>query len=531
VTEKWSPGRVTWTNKPAVNGGAAVTEVVASALPDGGLVEVDVTTILQSVAAGTEWFGLRIATGSGAAGQAFYSTDSGSPAWELAITLSDVLDQPVDLRPDGGAIPTGEPILAWLFADIGGGSNTQAESQVQVDSPAVSVDPDEVSPDYDSGWVTNVDPQYDLSAVTYTPPASPAQSTFWRVRVRDEDGVISEWSDWADFTVDSLPTLVVDSPTGAFGDPAMTLEAHLTGGTVKSWKAFVTGADRSDVRVETGAQTGDIEWAIPDVNADGRRVLTEDEAGWIYLRVVDTVDRAPAVGRPPYVDVWIPADLTEGGASTPPTGLTVTQIAAGHPQSQWEWSRAAADVPWLIQVDGVTVKRLEPEDVEETGGVYTWTDSGEVSPLRPHTLGVRAIDGVDTTAAATQSRAHKVTGVWLLPAEGDPIQLRGRSVGEFVRTDRVATYAPLKGPEVDVIYDYTGRAGSFSGGIDSRDDVWNVVDRIEALSTSRRRTARMVWGSQSITVRIADLDVTPDDSMESGNLRHKVRFRFVQVGD
>jgi hypothetical protein len=535
VTERWSPGRITWANRPNVNGAAQVTEAV-SALPDGGLVEVDVTSILSSVAAGTEWFGLRITTDSTTIGQAFYATDSGSPAWELLVELSDAPEQPSNLRPDGGAVATGEPVLAWDFIDLGGESTEQAESQVQIDSPAVGVDPDEVAPDYDSGWVANLDPEYDLAAVTYTPPATPAQSTFWRVRVKDAAGVVSEWSDWADFTVSALPTLVVDSPTGSFGDPSPTLTAHLTGGTLASWKAWATGPNRADVRDESGAQTGAIDWTVAARNKDGRRVFTEDEAGWIYLRAYDTVDRAVAVGQSPYVETWIPIDLTEGGAATAPTGLSVTPTTTGGPILTWSWSRTEAADAWLIQVDGVTIERLEPDDVSVNAGVYTWTDSGQVQPMRPHQLRVRGVEGDETTAPATiATYAHNVVGVWLIPEGGEPIYLAGGEVGDFAAADNSATYRTLDGKEIDIIYGPGLLTGTFSGGVStesrSADEVWTTLDRIDALAAASARRVRMVWGSRSILVDLRSPHHAPHDTMRPHNLRHRGAFGFVQVGD
>jgi hypothetical protein len=530
VTERWSPGRVTWSNQPAVNSGAAVTEAV-SALADGGLVEVDITAIIQSVADGTEWFGLRISTNSTSTGQRFYSSDSGEPAWELLISLSDAPDVPTDLRPDGGAVKDGEPILAWMFTDLGGDSTEQAESWVQVDTPAAGVDPDEVTPDFDSGWVANVDPEFDLSTAAYTPPVLSANPTYWRVNVRDGDGNESGWSDWAEFTVSALPTLVVDSPTGAFGDPTPQLLAHLSSGTVTSWKAFVTGSDRSDVRAESGMSTGAVDWQIP-FRRDGRRVLTAKKPGWIYLKVWDDVDRAVAVGQKAYLDVWIPADLTESGALTPTTNLTVTQYADGDPRHIWQWSRTEAADAWLLEVDGEEIARLDPEDVTVDAGIYTWTDSGEIPPLRERTLRVRAVEGTKKSGGARVDQAHTVSGVWLLPEDTDTaLVLAGTAVEGFTRTDRVATYTPLKGPEVDVIYDTPPRSGTFEGVVDTTldQDVWEVLDAIEELRKSSNRKARMVWGSQSARVRLRDPDATSHSEINAENLMHVVRFGFVEV--
>ncbi len=535
VTESWRSGDVDYAGRPAVNAAAAVTETV-SALPDKGLVEIDVLSIITSVAAGTPWYGLRIRTNSSTAGQKFYATDSGQPAWELLISLSDAPEEPSNQRPDGGgAVETGEPIVAWDFVDLGGESTEQAESQVQVDTPAVGVDPDEVSPDFDSGWEANTEPEYDLAASSYVSPGP--GPTFWRARVKDAAGVESGWSDWAEFTVDALPSLIVDSPTGPFGDPSPNLLAHLSSGTVTAWKAFATGPNRSDVRVHTNIRTGAIDWTIPAKNKDGRRVFREDQDCWIYLRVWDDVDRAVAVGQKPYVDVWIPATFTDDDAVTAPTELTVSQFAVvdGDPRHEWSWERTEAADAYKVRVDGVTVARIDADEVTADGGVYSWVDSGEIPPLRDHTLEICALDNGSASLPATTGHAgHVVKDVWLLPEDEDlePIHLAGTAVADFAKSDRVATYTPLVGSEVDVIYDYVGFTGSFEGSVDLRqEDVWATLDQIEALRLSRNRDARMVWGSQSIMVRVADIHATSSEDQNRHNLKHTVRFRFVQVGD
>lgn len=536
VTKRWSPGRVKWgtTGGPTVNLAAAVTETVA-ALPDKGVVEFDVTSMVAAVSAGTDWFGVRISTNSTAAGQKFYATDSGAPSWELRVTLSDAPEQPSNLRPNAGAVSSATPILAWDFTDLGGDSTEQAEFRVQIDTPAVDAEPDEVAPDFDTGWTVGADPQFDVAASGHTPATTDTLPTYWRVQTKDGAGEASEWSDWADYTVSALLTVVVDSPVGPFGDPSPTLAAHTLEGVDVWWKAWVTGPDRSDIRAESGLQTSSIAWEIPERNSDRRRVLREDEAGWIHLQVGDYVDRAVAVGEKPYVDVWIAVEFDDDLGIQPPTYLDVVQPDEGDPRMRWTWARSEAASAWLLQVDDVTVARLDADEVTATGsGYYTYTDNGLISPMRPHTLQVRALEGESRSVKASPSVrfSYQVAGVWLVPDDGEPIVLDGTAVGDFGRSDRAATFTPLVGPEVDVVYDYEGMKGSFVGSIDDRDDdVWDKLARIEALAESTNRVVRMVWGSHSITARIMDLSAVAADDIMPSNPRHNVRFRFVQVGD
>lgn len=528
LAERFTSGGATWANQPGITAAAVVTEAVG-ALAAGDEVEFLVTDHIQAVADGNPWHGWRLSTSSSTAGQRFRSADSGDLAWELHVTLSDVPEVPDNLRPDGGAVVTSVPILAWEYVDLGGDLTDQAQARIQVDTPTGGADPDEVAPDFDSGWLTNTEPQFDLDASAHTPAG--AGPHYWRVNVKDGDDGESGWSDWAEYTVTALPNLVVDSPVGAFGDPTPQLLAHLSSGTIRSWKAFVTGPDRADVRAETGLRTGTIDWTVPEKNEHGKRVLREDEAGWIYLRVRDSIDRALAVGQKAFRDVWIPVDWDEDLGVTAPTGLTVTPIADGDPRRLWEWSCAEAPDAWVIQVDGVTIARLTDE-VTVDAGVYSWTDNGQVAPYRPHQLRVRAVeDGQRSTPATHNDVGTPAEGVWVLPeADGiDPIVFDGNSIGGFARNDFRATYVNSEGEEIDILYGTPPRTGTFEGWIDSRQDVWEALDNVELLRRSRNRMAQIVWGSQSVRARVRDPDGTPADDFLEENQRHVARFGFVQV--
>ena len=120
----------------------------------------------------------------------------------------------------------------------------------------------------------------------------------------------------------------------------------------------------------------------------------------------------------------------------------------------------------------------------------------------------------------------------MLPDAADPIVLAGTAIESFAQSDRVATYVPLVGPEIDVVYDYEGLKGDFEGVVDSygNTDVWAALAQIETLRTSPVRTAQMVWGSKSIRVRIRNPHSVPSPDFLPSNLQHLVRFGFVEVG-
>lgn len=522
-TERWSPGRVTWNNQPSVGTGIPV---VVSATADGDEVELTgLDTLFQAVADGTDWWGLRLSTNSSSA-QSFWSNDSGQPAWELHIVLSDVADAPTGLRPDGGDVGDPDTVLAWDPVD------DQIGRQVQVDSTVGG--PDDVSPDYDSTMVAGGDPEFDITGLHTLTGAGPH---YWRVRV-DIEGADepSAWSDWAEFTVKAMPTGVVDSPTGPFGDVSPTIMAHLVGETLTKWKVIVTGPDKADVRAESNLQTSStVVWTVPE-KVKGRRILVEKDegpAGYARIDLWGDPGRAVAVGQPEHVTIWVPLYLDESDTVDAPTDLQVDQYAAGDSRLVYRWKRTEAADSWLFKCDGKTFARVDAADVTVDGGWYEWIDAGQVSPLRPHTLGVCAIESgsADSSRAATVTdHSHIVSGFVVIPEGEEPIVLDGTTVGEFGRADAVATYTNLLGAEYDVFYGHPGLRDEFRGSVDRRQpDVWETLDRIETLKTSRNRTARLVWASHSIEANLRHVNAVADGENILASLQHNVRFGFSQV--
>ncbi len=527
VLERWQAGRLTWDSTDP-NGGPPVdtarqVTMNLPATPEGGLVTFPgLASMVQAVADGTAYEGFRITTTSTTA-LTFAASDSGLPAFELDVILSELTDAAVNLAPDGGAVPVQAPVLSWEVDD-------QTARQIQIDSHAEGVEPSEATLNFDSTLETSTSREFDLAASSFTPVGPGPHS--WRVGIPGNDG-LTDWSDWAEFTVASLPALVVDSPVGAFGDPSPTVIADLATGTLDHWRVLVTGPNRADVRVDSGRQTGPLSFNVPE-RVGGRQVLVEGEGGWIYIEAHDTTDRAVAVGAPDYAYAWVPVEFAQSLGVTPPSSLLVSQVAPGDPRHQWRWQRAEAADAWLIQVDGRTVKRLDAADVTVSGGFYTWNDNGEIPPLEPHALSVCALeDGLSSLPVERHDQSHLVEGVWVLPT-GDTGEffVNGTGVEGFVETERRATFEPLVGPPIDIIYDSNpGRTGNMPGTIDSRQDVWEVKRRIKALRKARDREARLVWGSESILARIVDPDVSPSPEILPSTLTHDVRFGFVQVGD
>jgi hypothetical protein len=597
LTSSWSAGTVTWNNQPTYNA-TNITSVATGALADGTQVDFDITSAIQSVANGTKWFGLQIGSlGDGA----FYSTDSGHPAWVLTVELSDAPDQPADLRPDQGAVGSSRPTLAWSFTDLGGDSTEQGSLRVQVDASANGT-----TPAFDSGWLSSTDPQYTLtsgkaltvnttsgsatitgasgtfdtvadvgatisgagipagarlSAVASSTSAtlsanatatatgvaatlrgftalSSGASTQWRVRVKDASGLQSSWSDWASFSYKPKPTLTVDSPTGGtVGDPTFNVAAHITGETLTQWRVRVaSGNDKTDIRYGSGLRDGTFALTIPERNKDGQRIIRDHTANyWVHFQAWGDVDRAPAVGDPPYVEQWVSITFVDG-AVTAPDSFTATQHGNGDPRIDFTWHIATAPDAIIIRQGNDVYARLESTDWTSLGGGnYSWTDTGLTAPRQAYTYHARAIaGGVRSPASNGVNFTSKPHGVWLIRPDRTPVVLDGTAVESFAQLDRRATYKPLNvATDVDIVYGFEGISGSFSGSIQTASDQDALVAkaRLEAMRKAVTERPQMIWGTHSIPVQIKNLRVLTDPDFADNNLKHGVSFDFIQDGD
>lgn len=535
----WSAGSATWNTQPT--GGASADTVIASSHDDGDAVDLDITVLIQFVANGTDWRGMILSTDADLGESDWYSFDSGKDAWVLTIELSDVPEQPSNLRPSAGlAVGAAAPIVAWSYTDLGGDSSDQGAFKVQAD-----VDADEGSPAFDSGWITSSDPQYDLSSGAFD-PLSAGDPMQWRVQTRDVGGDESPWSDWVAFTYEPYPTLTMDSPTGGtIQDSTFQIEAHLTGETLTQWRAWVLDVHKN-VRWDSLLHDDAIAITVPKRNDDEERVLVGDDfTYYVKTRAWGDVARATAVGLPKYVEVLTAFTFDDDGGVTAPTSLTVVPATPGDPRLLFTWHRTDdPDGGWQILRDHDIVERLDPDEVTNVAGTYTWTDQGLSRPYTSHTWTVRAVDGGNRSHASNAvSVTLKPGAVWLVPEAStglDPIRMDGIvSLDTFARNDRRVSYAPINsGTNLDIIYEPEGVSGSFVGTISDKPGqdrqvlgAGHLVDRIRQLSQIPSSRPRLVWASESRRVMVWNLDALPASTFDDVSRRHNVGFAFIEKGD
>lgn len=529
VAGDWSPGKVTWANKPGVTGSTMTAAL--GALSAGQEFAVNVLDAIEAVANGATWYGLRVATSSGTLRKMF-SQQSGEPAWRLVVELSDAPEQPTNLRPRGGGrIGVTKPNLLWDFTDLGGDSTEQGGYMVEIRVNGGTA--------WSTGVINSGDPMYAQGGGAPTPTAG--DTVEWRVKTKDLTGLWSVWSDWAAYTYDVDPTLVIDSPTGAtIGDPSPTILAHITSEELVAYRVRVTGGeDRSRVLYDSGivdASGTNIVHAIPLRDPDsGLKVFRDESNRQINVRAWTDVERAVYTGGAAYIGQWVTVHVDDD-AVTAPTLLTATEYAAGDPRTKLTWLRGSTADQWVIYCDDELVARLDPDEVSAYSGTYEWVDRGYAQPWVTRTWRVHAIENGDRSPGATANHKTKPEGLWLIPDDGEtePVVLDQTGVSGFRRLDRRATYKPTNtGRDVDIVYAYEGISGAFSGSIGSNTpNPGQTRRRIERLAKREDARPQMIWGTQSIPVLLRNLSALPNDNLIPDlNDLHDVQFEFIQDGD
>ena len=535
ISEKWSAAWANWNKQPAVLTPSATLAV--GALADGASFEVNITALVQTVANGGDHFGWRIKTDSTTGGR-FYGFDSGDDSWTLTVVTSDAPQEPTTLYPAGGVVGIPVWTVSCDFTDLGGSTDMSA-IQVQVDNYG-----DADTPDYDSGWVPSTVPELDLSRTDlpggiFDGIIAAGLSMFWRVQVKDGDGLASGWSDWVEVTYIPKPNLVLDNPaSGILADATTTISAHITTGTLQAWEVRIAdGDDKTATRYQAkrdGSGTA-IACDLPVKNDDGDRVFKDDGTYWLLVRAWDRLDRLRGgAGDPPYVESWTQVTFDDDLALSPVSTLNVSQIG-DTPRVRLSWSRTAGAADgWAIYRDDERLDRVDAADITASGGSYEWIDDS-ATPNRWHTYKVKAVtNGVQSVAGPLASIRPEVDGVWLLSPQGDVV-FEGEGIGGLRSADRRATYSlPNQPYDVDIVGAIGGIAGTFAGTIDVREDRPDVDEARRIIRAIRRKptqTVRLVYANRSIPVLLRDPGADPSENYNRDYEEHDVAFGVQQVGD
>lgn len=500
VTGKWTENRANWNNRPAVSATNAATFTISNA-NDGDEFEWDLTDMFGDVASGDEYRGLRIEVDTNG-NKAFYSSDAADASVhpELEVAWSINPDAPTDLSPSGGQVISLEfPILSFSYLDPTG--------EHSIDGLEVEIDTVDT---LDSGdyWTSTPTPstktQLDLSDTDFL-GFNIGTTWYWRVRVTDDAGITSGWSDTASLVRRAKGALVITAPgaTVATTSPTAT-HTFSTTQESSSYALYKQNADgtwpSSPVWSREKTTNTDLSLGIP-----AGYITSETDTYRLVVRVWDNYPRVAAPGDLPYVEDSADFTYVPGGTATDTTSLLVT---SGYgPGVDLAWNVAVEPDAFALIVDGeIVMDEIDPADVFVSGTSYAMSYYG-ASPGVSHTFEIRADDsnGNDTTDFTTAP-----TGIWLIevlsPTEATIVVLAGGGASFPVGGEKTS-FAVSGGRVPVLVTDSTrGLEGDVSGSIyDDEDTGWSAEQmktRLESIIGKENTTELRVCVGSSYNVPI-----------------------------
>lgn len=433
LSEQMRSSRLNWNNRPAVTGSAATASAPAG--PEGQLVEVDVTDLMQAVADGAPWHGFRIITSATSTDRLVSVEGTSRYRPTLEVEWSEEPHAPTNLAPSGGqAASTAKPLLRFQVTDLLG-DTTLSAVRVQL-GPT----PDFVGA-WDSGWVPSSLPQLDLVDTAY-PGITEAATVYWRAAVQDGAGLDSEWSDDASLTYVPHGTVIINNPAPGtspyVADPTPRILWAFSGVQTR-WQVEVSdAADPTVVLADSGERTtAETAWAVP---AD--KPLAGPGPYRVVVRVWDDVTRA---ATDPYAELSRDFVMQDDPAVTPVAELAATQPEPW-PGVLLTWTRGTAPDSFVIVRDGATLEAdLLPEDALVSGTTYQYVDPG-ARVWHPHVWQVKAKVNEAQSDSPVVDLTPRTRGIWLLDETNNRrVWLAGEEGGSWTRPEDATTLTPIGG--------------------------------------------------------------------------------------
>lgn len=513
ITQAWKEWSLKWGNKPTVTATNAATASGSSDGTGNDYIDLDVTNIVRDWVTGKAPYGFRVETAATAA-KLFHSSEA---ARHLRPTLfvewSFAPYAPADLRPSGDqAVDPANPLLVWE-------SETPSEVQVQVDNTPF----DFATPVYDSGWVASTDTQHQPSSANLTDNTAYR----WRVRIKDGEGLTSEWSEPADFQRRTHGTLVILAPTSTVEETTPTISHQFTGRTQAS-VAYILEADGEVLWERERTATTETDFQLP-----AGYVTAEDVQYLIRVRVWDDYARGGSQGTA-YVEETQAFEFTRTAGVSAPTGFTA-ETEDGH--VLLSWSRTATPDYWAIIEDGVIVEdRVDPSETSVGGTAHEYAFR-RAAPHLEHVYEVQAVvmtSGVHkhSTSNPTATVTFAPRGIWLLDEEdGTEVRIIGRDAARSELGETGVTLYPVgRQAPVRLVDHVRGLEGTVSGVLRGTGTRTAAEEReaLLAMKTYPTRTRRLILGRRNIPVVLGTFAVADDPSPEEG---YAVAVEYWQVGE
>lgn len=495
ITSAWAINRINWNNKPTVttSGQSALTKSNTAA---NLMWDFPITTIMQAIADGGAWYGIRLEISTTLLTTWFHSTQSGNAAArpQLVVTWSDAPEAPDNLSPGGNRqISVTFPVLSFQFTDVSG-DTSMAAAQFQIDDAS-----DFTSVVYDSGEVPLTEPSFitDSTDPGYvTPPGgnwggiTAGQTRYWRARAKDGAGIWSQWSDPESFgrTDKNAVTITAPaaSPNNTVSDNSPPI-AWTFGGTQRKYQVALALTATPGVWLWT---SGVVSSTQQSLTIPSGYIKDASQSYRLIVRVWDAVDREANNGVPIYSEATRDFTFVTSGTVSPVASLQFTD-GFPYPYAQLTWTRAAG-VPDFVAIerDGVIIARVPGVEVFTSGTSYLYKDK-TTPPRQSHTWKVyNIVNNVSSSSNPTVTGTIKPITSWLMEVDGDnAVALFSKKI-DMERQSETAKWDP-KGqgvPPVLITQSIRGFEGHASGQLSN-----NIIPSLTARQQRDRFKAMILY--------------------------------------
>lgn len=530
LSAEWSTSKTTFNTAPGVTGSTGT--LAQSGTSADGMWEIDVTSMMQEVAAGAPWYGIRLITNRTVDGTLHKSTDAVATLRpQLLITYAYPPEQPTNLRPSGGrAISLAKPTLAFDYGEQKG-SDALVSIQVQM-SKTIDGNGIPNGTVYDSGEYATSVPNFDMNAVGGTPSIVAAEVWYWRVRAKGSSGLWSIYSQTAQFTRTAKGALTITAPTGVTvtsGTP--TVSWTFTGQTQRAYEVLLYNWTTKELLWSSGKITS----VATSVGIPLGAIRYDNFPLRILVRIYDTIARESVPGDPAWQEaIW--DGSVAYGITSPATGLGGTSDSI-LPIFHLTWSRATQPDRWQIQRSedaGVSWYYIAdaPGSAYSIGGTsYKYDDANAGSYKQYQWRVLAVVGGIQASGSPTVSGVVKKTAPILMYTDmSQPVQFLnpGRDRN---RLDVQELHVPLAGPPVLVTQRLGLRAGHMSGRLVDENTIGVsakvLYGRFEGMRINSGIPLLLYEGDESYVVVAYNME--SDLVIDTQGVTYDVEFDWAQI--
>jgi hypothetical protein len=550
VNEKWREDTLTDTNAPTDISGTNTASVAVTGGSEGDAVEIDISLMLEDVAAGSKWFGVMLEVDT-SGDKAIHSgeTTTRNKVPEIDVIWSNIPDRPTELHPHNHVIDGGKPTVAWSFQDRKGESVQQAYSlEISVDPDVDPVTGDFLTTTFASGWLTAVETEADLNAIGYSGVAD-GDRVYWHVKSQDEHGMESDWSNEVWMERHDKGVLTITNPANSGTVVSHTpLITHTFTGTQVATAYFLYEWDDDTTSWQLIWHRGKKTTTDLSVEVPPHLIKEEGAIGSqafpyrVNVRVWDDQRRAALPGNKPWAhdENHFLFDKDNGNEVD---AIEVVRTFAPMVRLQFHVGTEPNFFSLLVTRPGQRPKhvaqRIDPDDlVDPAGSTYNYQYDywgavpGELATYEMCPVVLSGGELKVIKANETVDNIVSLAGAWLVrPSTGEAVLLAGRGQRSLKIGEDSTIFNPIhRRDPVMVTESIRGYEGSI-GGVLTRyngvtaDQYKNMLERMKGAAGTDE--IRLILKNTNIPVLLQEMTISP---AAIGN-KYDVSVNFVQNGE